>query len=89
METRSPLLADLWFDLLDGRLVPDGQKTSKLLVQGIHVDGDAVWIQIARAERPGSRLLLHVRPPATIRDVLAALRASSSGEDRIEVPHAA
>jgi len=88
METKSPL-ADLWFDLLDGRMVTNGPKTSRLLVQGIHIDGDAVWIQIARAEQPGSRLLLHVRPPATVRDVLAALRASSSRDDRIEVPHAA
>lgn len=87
MEAKSPL-ADLWFDLLDGRTVADGQKTSKLLVQGIHVDGDAVWVQVARAEQPWSRFLLHIQPRATIRDVLAAL-SDASDSDRIEVPHAA
>ena len=87
MQRKSPL-ADLWFDLLDGRIVTDGQKTSKLLVQGIHVDGDTVWVQVARAEQPWSRLLLHIRPQATIRDVLVALR-ETPGSDRIEVPHAA
>ena len=86
MEGKSPL-ADFWFDLLDGRMVTDGRK--KLLVQGIHVDGDTVWVQVARAEQPLSRLLLHIRPRATIRDVLAALREASTGSDRIEVPHAA
>jgi hypothetical protein len=85
MEAKSPL-ADLWFDLLDGRTVTDGQKTSKLLVQGVHVD--AVWVQVARAEQPWSRFLLHIRPRATIRDVLTAL-SEASGADRIEVPHAA
>ena len=88
MEAKSPL-ADLWFDLLDGRMVKRGQQTSKLLVQGIHVDGDAVWVQVARAEQPWSRLLLHIGPRATILDVLEALREASSGSDRIEVPHAA
>ena len=82
-------LADLWFDLLDGRWVRSGRKTSKLLVQGIHVDGEAVWIQVARSEQPTSRLLLHVWPQATIRDVLSALRESPAGKDRIEVLHAA
>jgi hypothetical protein len=82
-------VADVWFDLLDGRLVTSGRSTSKLLVQGIHVDGDAVWIQVARSEQPNSRLLLHVRSHATIRDVLAALRESPPGRDRIEVPRAA
>jgi hypothetical protein len=84
MAGKSPL-ADFWFDLLDGRMVTDG----RLLVQGIHVDGDTVWVQVARAEQPLSRLLLHIRPRATLRDVLAALREASTGSDRIEVPHAA
>ena len=87
MEAKSPL-ADLWFDLLDGRIITDSQQTSKLLVQGIHVDGDAVWVQVARAEQPWSRFLLHIRPRATIRDVLSAL-SEASGSERIEVPHAA
>ena len=82
-------LADLWFDLLDGRWVRSGRKASKLLVQGIYVDGEAVWIQVARSEQPTSRLLLHVWPQATIRDVLSALRESPAGKDRIEVLHAA
>ena len=81
-------LTDLWFDPLDGRQVTSGHQVSKLLVQGIHVDGDTVWIQVARSDQPSSRLLLHVRPQATIRDVLAALRESPAG-DRIEVPRAA
>lgn len=88
MGTKS-LLADLWFDLLDGRQVTTGQRTSRLLVQGIHVDGDSVWIQVARSEQPTSRLLLHVQPHVTIGDVLTALRETPAGRDRIEVSHAA
>ena len=82
-------LADLWFDLLDGRQVMNGQKPTKLLVQGIHMDGESVWIQVARTEQPASRLLLHVGPHATVHDVLTALRETPSGRDRIEVSHAA
>jgi hypothetical protein len=90
MGTTTLSLEDLWFDLLDGRQVMSGPNTSRLLVQGIHVDGESVWIQVVSNEQPASRLLLHVGPHATVHDVLAALRESANGGDRrIEVSHAA
>ena len=89
MGTTSSPLADLWFDLLDGRQVTSGQNTIKLLVQGIHVDGESVWVQVARNDQPVSRLLLHIGPHVTVHDVITALRETPSGRDRIEVSHAA
>ena len=88
MEAKSPL-ADLWFDLLDGRMVTDGpQKTSKLLVQGIHVDGDTVWVRFHEPSSPGRGCCSTFGRRRTLRDVLVALR-ETPGSDRIEVPHAA
>ena len=85
-----PRLPERWIQLLDGRRVGTGRKTWTFLVEGIHVQHDDIWIQGSRADDPGSALLLHVEPYATIRDVLAALCALPAADDhRIDVSNAA
>jgi hypothetical protein len=85
-----PRLPERWIHLLDGRRVGAGRKAWTFLVDGIHVQHEDIWIQGSRAGDPGSTLLLHVEPHATIRGLLAALRALPADDDyRIDVSNAA
>lgn len=81
---------DRWIELLDGRVVRSGREYQRLRVLGMYVDGEALWIQVARDARTRSTgLLLHVQPHATTDDVLAAIAESPMDEYRIDVAHAA
>jgi hypothetical protein len=78
-----------WIKALDGQRVKTGQQRWTLRLLGVHADGDEVWIQAARSHEPRSSLLIHIRPHATVEDVLAAVQASGTEQFRIDVPHAA
>jgi hypothetical protein len=77
-----------WFQILDGRLISSRDRTWIVRVNGIHVDGDDVWVQITRGNN-ASALLLHLGPHAEIADVTAALQAAPHHETRLDVARAA
>jgi hypothetical protein len=87
--TRPSLRADHWFQLLDGRWIRSEGQICTLAVDGVHVDGEDVWIQLSRGTHDAN-ILVHVRAPATIQDVLIELEHSPlNGHQQIDVSRAA
>jgi hypothetical protein len=67
--------ADAWFMALDGRVVRVGDDTGVLRVEGIHLKGTTLWIQVALFDDATPGVVLQVDPSQSALDVFTTLSA--------------
>ncbi len=68
-------LIDRWYRALDYRRITVGTRCWLVLVTGIHVHGNNLWIQISHADNPDESLVLHVKRETSIDSAIAAVCA--------------
>lgn len=77
--------ADIWFMVLDQRMLHIGPETWIIQVMGIHASREGLWIQLAAIDEPEKSFVLQVGERTTITDVTAVLRARSETPSPLEV----
>jgi hypothetical protein len=73
-------LIDWWFRALDQRIIRTGLHEWRLLVTGICVQADEIWVQLADGGRDGASVLLRVSAETPVDHALGLLARARSGE---------
>jgi len=68
-------LINKWYLAFDGRQITVGTRCWPAVVDGVHVQGPDVWIQISHAEHPDESLVLHVARDTSVDAAVEATRA--------------
>lgn len=77
--------ADMWFLVLDQRMLHVGPDTWIVQVLGIHSSPEGLWIQLASIDEPQRSFVLQVDEQTTVTDVTVALRARASAPEPLEI----
>jgi hypothetical protein len=77
--------ADMWFLVLDQRMLHVGLDTWIVQVLGIHSSPEGLWIQLASIDEPHRSFVLQVDDHTTVADVTAVLRARTSAPEPLEI----
>jgi hypothetical protein len=73
-------LVGRWFRALDQRIIRTGRHEWRLVVTGICVQVDEIWIQLADASRDGASILLRVSAETPVDHAIGLLARSHSGD---------
>lgn len=77
--------ADMWFMVLDQRMLHVGPETWNVHVLGIHDSPQGLWIQLAPIDDPKRGLVLLVDEHTSIAGVTAALSALPASSSPLQV----
>ena len=72
-EPHVPNTADRWYVALDNQRIDFNGRSWVVQVDGIHTQGDDLWIQLSRVGFEGRGVVLHITPGVGIEQALRAL----------------
>lgn len=76
--------AEEWlFENLDHRRVGDGDDGWVVCVVGVHVDGDTIWVQVAKDDRDDDTIVVRMERGTKVADVVASLKHADSISARV------